>query len=96
MTLTRALVSFLFVLTVIISPYGRTPASAAEEPIRVVVMDPLARPLACDCVKGYAQRDYDRLGRFLVIPEAGRRHLGFEFGHFLLACRQVKESPGLQ
>jgi len=65
MTLTRALVSFLFVLTIIISPYGRTLASVAGEPIRIVVMDPLARPLSCDCVKGYAQRDYDRLGRFL-------------------------------
>jgi outer membrane protein assembly factor BamB len=28
-------------------------------------MDPLARPLACDCVAGYAQREYDRLGKSL-------------------------------
>jgi outer membrane protein assembly factor BamB len=29
-------------------------------------MDPLSSQLACDCVAGYAQRDYDRLGRFLT------------------------------
>ena len=31
----------------------------------VVVMDPLAAPLSCPCVKGYAQRDYDQLGKYL-------------------------------
>ena len=29
-------------------------------------MDPLAGPLACDCVKGYAQRKYEKLGEFLT------------------------------
>ena len=33
--------------------------------LNVVVMDPLAAPLSCPCVKGYAQRDYDKLGAFL-------------------------------
>jgi ABC-type phosphate/phosphonate transport system substrate-binding protein len=39
-------------------------ASEAIPPdaIVMVVMDPLARPLSCPCVKGYAQRDYDKLG----------------------------------
>src|SRR5437773_9725689 len=31
----------------------------------VVVTDPLAAPLSCPCVKGYAQRDYDKLGKHL-------------------------------
>jgi ABC-type phosphate/phosphonate transport system substrate-binding protein len=31
----------------------------------VVVADPLAAPLSCPCVKGYAQRDYDKLGKYL-------------------------------
>lgn len=31
----------------------------------VIVMDPLAAPLSCACVKGYAQRDYDQLGKYL-------------------------------
>ncbi len=33
--------------------------------LTVVVMDPLSAPLACDCVKGYAQRKYETLGEFL-------------------------------
>jgi len=33
--------------------------------LQVVVMDPLAAPLACSCVAGYAQRDYEKLGAFL-------------------------------
>jgi ABC-type phosphate/phosphonate transport system substrate-binding protein len=28
-------------------------------------MDPLAAPLACDCVQGYAQRKYEELGKYL-------------------------------
>ena len=31
----------------------------------MVVMDPLALPLSCPCVKGYAQRNYDKLGEKL-------------------------------
>jgi ABC-type phosphate/phosphonate transport system substrate-binding protein len=31
----------------------------------VVVSDPLAGPLSCTCVKGYGQRDYDKLGKYL-------------------------------
>jgi ABC-type phosphate/phosphonate transport system substrate-binding protein len=40
-------------------------AIAADSPLIVVVMDPLSAPLACDCVKGYAQRKYELLGAFL-------------------------------
>ncbi len=36
-------------------------------PLRVVVSDPLAAELACDCVAGYAQRRYDALARFLQV-----------------------------
>lgn len=43
-----------------------TPASASkEQPLTVVVMDPLSSKLACDCVKGYAQRKYEELGKHL-------------------------------
>ncbi|MCA9137704.1 MAG: PQQ-binding-like beta-propeller repeat protein [Planctomycetales bacterium] len=31
---------------------------SAAEPMVMVVMDPLSKPLSCDCVRGYAQRDY--------------------------------------
>lgn len=36
-----------------------------QTPLTIVVMDPLSAPLACDCVKGYAQRKYEKLGEFL-------------------------------
>lgn len=32
---------------------------------KLIVMDPLALPLACDCVKGYAQRDYSAFAKYL-------------------------------
>jgi ABC-type phosphate/phosphonate transport system substrate-binding protein len=39
--------------------------AAEPAPLIVVVMDPLALPLSCPCVAGYAQRDYEKLGKFL-------------------------------
>ncbi len=41
------------------------PANAKSDSLTLVVMDPLAAPLACDCVQGYAQRKYEKLGEFL-------------------------------
>lgn len=40
------------------------------KPLSVVVMDPLCKRLACACVKGYAQRDYEALGKFLAMKLA--------------------------
>ncbi|MGV2336922.1 MAG UNVERIFIED_CONTAM: hypothetical protein LVR18_23465 [Planctomycetaceae bacterium] len=43
-------------------------AVAQDKPsgsLTLVVMDPLSAPLACDCVKGYAQRKYEKLGAYL-------------------------------
>ncbi|MGA2498974.1 MAG: PhnD/SsuA/transferrin family substrate-binding protein [Tepidisphaeraceae bacterium] len=37
----------------------------AGQPLTLIVMDPLARELSCPCVRGYAQRDYNALARFL-------------------------------
>lgn len=44
-----------------------TRAAAPEDgtPLTIVVMDPLARQLSCNCVEGYAQRDYDLLALYL-------------------------------
>ncbi|MFQ6035535.1 MAG: PhnD/SsuA/transferrin family substrate-binding protein [Sedimentisphaerales bacterium] len=42
-----------------------TAGDANNTPLRIVVMDPLSGQLACDCVEGYAQRKYDKLGTFL-------------------------------
>jgi ABC-type phosphate/phosphonate transport system substrate-binding protein len=43
----------------------RGSSAASADALTVIVMDPLALPLSCPCVKGYAQRDYDQLGKFL-------------------------------
>ncbi len=40
-------------------------ASASNDPITMLVMDPLAAPLSCPCVEGYAQRDYTKLADYL-------------------------------
>lgn len=41
------------------------PAAAATG-LTLLVMDPLAKELSCPCVKGYAQREYDELGKHLA------------------------------
>lgn len=51
---------------------GAAPRAAeAAAPFTIIVMDPLAAPLSCPCVKGYAQRDYEQLARALE-PKLGR------------------------
>lgn len=47
-----------------LGPWGLS-AATADEPLILVVMDPLAKELSCPCVKGYAQRDYGKLGKYL-------------------------------
>src|SRR5580765_5190326 len=44
---------------------AEAPATSGEAPLVMVVMDPLALPLSCPCVKGYAQRDYEKLAAAL-------------------------------
>lgn len=36
-----------------------------QRPLQLVVMDPLSKPLSCDCVRGYAQREYEVLAAHL-------------------------------
>ena len=38
-----------------------TASKPAVEPLSLIVMDPLAAPLSCPCVAGYAQRKYEVL-----------------------------------
>ncbi|MGI9428972.1 MAG: PhnD/SsuA/transferrin family substrate-binding protein [Bythopirellula sp.] len=40
-------------------------ATDQPKPLTIVVMDPLAAPLSCPCVEGYAQRDYQQLADFI-------------------------------
>src|SRR4051794_3890538 len=48
----------LVLLFVTCTVLGKPPT---PEPILFVVMDPLAKELACACVKGHGQRDYRKL-----------------------------------
>ena len=54
--------------------FGKPPA---KEPVVLVVMDPLARELACACVKGYGQRDYRKLAARL--ESALKQRVSIEF-----------------
>jgi ABC-type phosphate/phosphonate transport system substrate-binding protein len=40
-------------------------ADSKSDALTIIVMDPLAAPLSCPCVKGYAQRDYEKLAAAL-------------------------------
>lgn len=57
---------------------GRSPAA---EPLRLAVMDPLAKQLSCPCVQGHAQRDYEQLASFL--GESLGREVAVRFGESL-------------
>lgn len=53
------------------SPLAISRLLPAAEPgsgnvLTLLVMDPLAKELSCPCVKGYAQREYDELGKHLA------------------------------
>lgn len=47
---------------------GVFPSAKGDEkgPLTLIVMDPMASKLSCDCVQGYAQRDYEKLSYFLT------------------------------
>ncbi|MCO6046695.1 PhnD/SsuA/transferrin family substrate-binding protein [Aeoliella sp. ICT_H6.2] len=49
-------------------PLCVAPPATADEPapLNMVVMDPLAAPLSCPCVEGYAQRKYEELAKYLT------------------------------
>jgi outer membrane protein assembly factor BamB/ABC-type phosphate/phosphonate transport system substrate-binding protein len=45
---------------------GLSQVAVADQPLTMLVMDPLAAPLSCPCVAGHAQRKYDKLAEFLT------------------------------
>jgi len=68
-TRTRTLLAAALALAMGPSPgcfAPRRSGNHAQPPcLRILVMDPLAAPLACACVGGYAQRKYEHLAAFL-------------------------------
>ena len=69
-----------------------TLGKAAEKPVQVVVMDPLALPLSCSCVEGVGQRRYDQLADHL--GQALGRPFKLTFEESLdLALRRMKAKP---
>lgn len=65
-----SILRYLLVLGVVAAATQAPTAAQDKTPLTVVVMDPLALELSCPCVKGYAQRDYNLLGKHL------EKHLG--------------------
>ena len=70
----RFVIALTFCFGLVVSAGLERPSFAADaestEPassslLTMVVMDPLAAPLACDCVQGYANRQYQRLAEAL-------------------------------
>ncbi|HQR42041.1 MAG TPA: PhnD/SsuA/transferrin family substrate-binding protein [Gemmatales bacterium] len=64
----KRIVAFLSLFAVCLSlSMSTVPSARAEEKqvMTMIVMDPLSAPLSCDCVKGYAQRDYEKLAKYL-------------------------------
>src|SRR5690606_742706 len=56
---------------------------SSASPLVMVVMDPLAEPLSCPCVQGYAQRKYDKRAAYLT--EQLGREVKVYFGESLKA-----------
>lgn len=53
-------------------PADKPAVEIPADALVMVVMDPLAAPLSCPCVEGYAQRNYDKLAEFLT-SQLGRQ-----------------------
>ena len=53
------------VLTASILHAAESGSASVRSPLSLVVMDPLAAPLSCPCVAGYAQRRYEKLADYL-------------------------------
>jgi outer membrane protein assembly factor BamB/ABC-type phosphate/phosphonate transport system substrate-binding protein len=69
-------------------------AGADAPPLTMVVMDPLAKELACACVKGFAQRDYHKLAAVLERGTGQAVHV--EFSDSLVdSLKKFRANPDL-
>ncbi|HLJ10551.1 MAG TPA: PhnD/SsuA/transferrin family substrate-binding protein [Planctomycetaceae bacterium] len=85
------LAGFVFTLAFTFVLRGEpTPAPANGKSLKIVVMDPLAAPLSCPCVKGYAQRDYAKLATYL--EQELERPVKVYFNESLMVALEEKTS----
>src|SRR5256886_13282784 len=93
MSLNRGIMRFSVLMLVLFLGTGAVfgKSKGGPEPITFVVMDPLARELACACVKGYGQRDYRKLAARL--EKAVKQRVRIEFSDDL-AESLAGVSPG--
>ncbi len=59
--------------------------------LRIAVMDPLSSRLACVCVEGYAQRNYEELGQFLA--RKLDRNVRVDYGESLMSFFRKNPQP---
>jgi ABC transporter, phosphonate, periplasmic substrate-binding protein len=65
---------------------------AQNDPLVIAVMDPLCDKFACDCVQGYAQRNYEKLAKYLL-KKTGK-HSKVAYGESLkIALEDVDRAP---
>lgn len=84
----QLLSSLIWILSLLV---WNTPALHAEgKSLTLVVMDPLAAPLSCPCVEGYAQRKYEALASHL--KEAIGRDVQLVFAQALSAALKDKNA----
>lgn len=82
---------FCVVLLALLLFGGERVSAKPPEPILLVVIDPLAKELACACVKGYGQRDYRKLAARL--KSALKQEVSIEFSDDLAETLALA-SPG--
>ncbi len=92
--MSTVLTSIVFVSAVFMSAAMAQGGEAPKErsALVMVVMDPLAKPLSCPCVEGYAQRDYDRLAA--ALEKSLGRKVVVVYNESLKAALKRKESGG--
>ena len=63
----------------------------ANNVLTMLVMDPLAKELSCPCVKGYAQREYNDLGKHLAVKL--KRPVTVVFSETLVGALKTNKLP---
>lgn len=61
----RLTAALVIACLLVVATTARAEKRDAGEPLTMIVMDPLAAPLSCPCVEGYAQRKYEVLEEHL-------------------------------